>query len=299
MRNSQNRPLQGIVFVAAATACFASLDTTTKYISAVVPVALLMWVRFMLQAASTALVMWPSRGRALLRTHRPGMQVARGFLLVTSSTLAFFSLRMLPVEDFTAIVMLTPLLMTLVAAASMGEKVSLLRWLLVLCGFIGAMLVVQPGAETFAWTSLLPLALVAVSAGFQILTSRLAREDDASTIHFYTGCTGAVLATLALPFFWQAMPSWPLWGLILLVALFSNLGHLMLILGYGRAPVATLSPYLYLQIPFAMIGSWLVFAQVPDAWSVAGIVLIALSGAAGTWVAARERHQDIRVILDA
>jgi drug/metabolite transporter (DMT)-like permease len=289
---------QGILFVVGAAACFASLDTTTKFISAAVPVAMLMWARFALQTFSTLAVMGPKIGKRLWRTRRPGLQVARGMLLVASSTLAFFSLQMMPVENFTAIALLTPLLMTLIAATSLGERVSILRWLLVLAGFAGAMLVVRPGSESFAWPSLLPLALVFMSAGYQILTSRLARVDDASTIHFYTGCTGVALATLALPFFWQPILGWHLWLLILLVAVCSNVGHLMLILGYARAPVATLTPYLYMQIPFAMLGSWLVFAKSPDRWSVLGIIVIALAGVVGTWVAARERHRDVRVILD-
>ena len=294
----QSHPIQGIAFVAAAAACFATLDTTTKFITAVVPLAMLMWTRFVFQTATTVAVLWPSRGRALLHTHHIGLQVLRGVLLVTSSALAFFSLRYLPVADFTSIVMLTPLVMTLVAATAMREKVSILRWTFVVGGFAGALLVIRPGHSTFTWVALLPLILVVASAGFQLLTIRLAASDDTGTTHFYTGCVGAVMGTLALPFFWQTIPAWPYWALMLLIALFSNLGHLCLILGYSRAPVAVLTPYLYLQIAFAMLGGWLVFAQAPDAISVVGIGVIALCGAAGTWVAARERHRDIRVMLD-
>lgn len=296
--NPQAQSLQAIALVVAATACFATLDTTTKFISAAVSVVLVMWVRFVLQTVGTFAVVWPRQGRALWHTKRPGLQFARALSLLASSTLAFFSLKLLPVADFTAIVMLTPLLMTLVSATALGERVSLLRWVLVLAGFGGALLVIRPGHDTFDWASLLPLALVVVSASFQILTSELAKHDSAVTIHFYTGCVGLAFSTLALPFFWAGVPPWPISGFLLLIAVCSNSGHLLLIFGYARAPMATVTPYLYMQIPFAALGGWLVFARTPDAWSVLGMVVIGLSGAAGTWVTARERRRDVRVILD-
>ena len=299
MNPNTQSSLQAIALVVGATACFATLDTATKFISASVTVVLVMWVRFTLQTVSTFSIVWPRHGKALWHTARPSLQLARALSLLASSTLAFFSLKLLPVADFTAIVMLTPLLMTLVSATALGERVSLLRWVLVFAGFCGALLVIRPGHDTFAWASLLPLALVVVSASFQLLTSELAKHDSAATIHFYTGCVGLACTSVAIPFFWQGVPPWPVSGLLLLVAVCSNLGHLLLLLGYARAPVATLTPYLYMQIPFASLGGWLVFARTPDAWSVLGMVVIGLSGAAGTWVAALERQRDVRVILDA
>ena len=67
-----------------------------------------------------------------------------------------------------------------------------------------------------------------------------------------------------------------------------TVGHFLLILAYQRAPASTLTPYLYVQIGFAMLGGWVVFSHVPDGWSIAGMALIALCGAAGAWAAVRE-----------
>jgi drug/metabolite transporter (DMT)-like permease len=293
-----SRVLQGIGFVAVAVACFSALDTTTKFISTAVPVALVMWVRFVFQTAVTTAIMAPRLGRELFRTRNRALQAARGAALVASSSLAFFSLQKLPVAEFTAIVMLTPLLITLFAASALRERVGLLRWALVLGGFVGAMLVIRPTADDFNWAMLLALSLVAVSAVFQVLTSRLALIDDPATTHFYTGCVGALFGSLALPFMWAGLPAWPVLLQLLLIALFSTLGHFLLIMGYARAPVAVLTPYLYLQIAFAIVGGWWVFGQAPDRWELAGIALIAACGAAGTWVAARRRKDDLRVMLE-
>ena len=113
------------------------------------------------------------------------------------------------------------------------------------------------------------------------------------TIHFYSGWVGALIASVALPFVWTALPGWQWWALLCLMGLMATIGHFLLILAYQRAPASTLTPYLYAQIAFAMLGGWLMFSQVPDAASLIGIGLIAVCGAAGAWLTVRERHEPI------
>ena len=276
------------MLVVAAMACFSALDTVSKFIGASVSVVLVMGVRFLIQVVVTGGLLLPRRGRSLFRTRHPVLQFVRGVLLLLSSTLAFLSLRHIPLSEFSAILMLTPLVITVVAAAALGERVSPLRWVLVAGGFTGALIVIRPGSADFTWYTLLPLSVVAVSTVFQLLTSRLAQVDDAGTMHFYTGCVGAALAGLLLPFAWAAPDSVSLWLLILLLGLLGALGHYLLILGYGRASASTLTPFLYTQVAFAALAGWLVFAQTPDRWSVIGIVLIAACGIAATRLTARD-----------
>jgi drug/metabolite transporter (DMT)-like permease len=277
----------GIAFIVMALVCFGALDTTTKFASATAPLVMALWLRYVVQAGLTVVVLWPSRGSRLFRTGRPALQCLRGLLLLTCSGIAYLSLRVMQVGEFTAIVMLTPLLLTVIAAAMLHEPVSWLRWLCVLGGFSGAMFVIRPGKDLFHWALLLPLVLVAANTAFQALTSRMARTEDPGTMHVYTGLVGLVVTSAALPLAWQALP-WTIWAAIGLMGLLSTLGHFLLIMAYTRAPVAVLTPYLYLQIAFATLGGWLVFSHVPDAWSLAGIALIAVCGVFGTWLTGRE-----------
>ena len=246
-----------------------------------------LWARYLVQASVSLALLWPGRRSDLFRTRRPGLQFVRGALLIVCSMIAFFSLRHMQVGEFTAIVMLTPLLLTVVAAVALREPVSWLRWLCVFGGFAGSMVVIRPGMDIFNWLMLLPLLLVAANTGFQVLTSRMAKTEDAGTMHFYTGLTGLALCTLALPFAWQTL-AWHQWLLIGLMGVFATFGHFLLIVAYTRAPVAVLTPYLYLQIGFAALGGWLVFAHVPDAWSLTGIALVSVCGVFGTWLTGRE-----------
>jgi drug/metabolite transporter (DMT)-like permease len=282
--------LAGIALVLAATACFATLDTTTKVVSASVPVLMALWFRYFFQAVATTAAVLPLRGRAVLRTAHPKFQCLRGVLLLTSSLFSFFSLKYMPVGEFTAVVMITPLVITLMAATALKEKVSPLRWALVAGGFTGTMMIIRPSGRSRVQSNSSPLGLVASNAGFQTLTSKLAQTEDPMTMHFYTGWVGALLATLALPFVWTPLGSAWLWAGLVLMGAMGTVGHFLLILGYARTPAATLTPFLYAQIGFAMVGGWLVFSHVPDRWSLLGIGMIAVCGAAGAWLTVRERR---------
>lgn len=285
-----HNPLAGVLLVMAASLCFAMLDTTTKYVSAGVPLLMALWFRYFFQAVATTVVVMPMRGRKIWRTRRLAWHLVRGFLLLASSFLAFASLRYMPVGEFTAIVMITPLVITLLAARLLRERVSALRWALVIGGFLGTLLIIRPGGDAFGWASLLTLALVASNASFQVLTSKLARTEDPVTMHLYTGWTGTAIASLALPFVWTTLNDPMLWLLLCFMGLMGTVGHFLLILAYYRAPAATLTPYLYTQIAFAMLGGLLVFHHVPDRLALVGIAMIAFCGAAGAWLTVRERR---------
>ena len=285
--------LAGVALAVSACACFAVLDTTTKFVSVSVPLLMALWFRYAFQAIATTFAVLPLRGTSVLRTLHPKFQCLRGVLLLASSLFAFASLKYMPVGEFTAIVMITPLAITVLAATVLKERVSLMRWALVVGGFAGTLVIIRPGGGAFHWASLLPLGLVVTNAWFQVLTSKLARTEDPMTMHLYTGWVGTLIASLALPFVWTALPAWWLWACLCFMGLMGTVGHFLLILAYQRARAATLTPYLYSQIAFATLGGWLVFSHVPDGLALVGMAMIAVCGAAGAWLTVRES----RVVL--
>lgn len=287
------RILAGIGLVLLAVACFSTLDTATKISVTTVPILMGVWFRYAFQAVATSLVLLPRHGTALLRTAHPRYHALRGALLLVTSIFAFFSLRYMPLAEFTSIVLIAPLAVTLLAATVLKEQVSPLRWALVAGGFAGTLVILRPGGGAFSWAMLLPFGLVVTNAWFQVLTSKLAQTENPLTMHFYTGWAGTLLASVALPFVWQSLPSWQWWALLCLMGLMGTVGHFMLILAFQRAPASTLTPYLYAQIAFAMLGGWLMFAQVPDIVSLVGMGMIAACGAAGAWLTVRERRVPI------
>lgn len=296
MRRTTPNTLQGIGLVILALACFATLDTTTRHVSASISLLVALWFRYAIQALITTVVVWPGRGRKVFLTRHPRFQLARGLLLLACSILAFFSLKYMPVGEFTAIALLAPLVITVFAAWKLQEKIRPLRWALVAGGFIGTLVIIRPGTHHFDWTVVLPLMLVGTNSAFQILTSHMAQTEDPITMHFYTGWIGTTLASVALPFVWEMPADWTVWLQLLIMGVLASAGHFLLILAYARAPAATLTPYMYTQIAFGVIGGWLVFEHLPDQWTLVGMTLIAVCGGLGAWLTVRENRVSIEPI---
>jgi len=207
-------PLQGIALLLLALACFATLDSSAKYLSLTVPVLMVMWLPLPVpgpghERGHPAHARWRS-----LRTAHPWLHLLRGSLLLATSTLAFFSLSLMPVGEFTAIILLTPMVTTLLAAIFLKEQVSVLRWLLVAGGFCGALLVAQPSGASSGWIMLLPLGCTISNSLYQITTSRMARTEDAMTLNFYTGWVGALAVCAALPWIWQPISDGRTWAIL-------------------------------------------------------------------------------------
>jgi drug/metabolite transporter (DMT)-like permease len=277
------RALAGIGLLVAAVACFAVLDTTTKRVTIEVPLLMAVWARNVFQALFTSALVLPKQGLSVLQTKHLGLQIIRGVLMISVTVLAFASLGAMPVGEFTAIVMTTPLLVTLLAARLLGEHVSPMRVALVVGGFLGTAIIVRPGGGAVSWHSwhmLLPLALVAANTAFQLLTSKLTRSETTMTTQFYTSWVGTLLSSIPLFWFWTPIANPTLWLGLLLMGVAGAVGHILMIMSFERAPAATLMPYMYLQIGFAMLGGWIMFAHIPDHPSLVGIGLIAACGTA-------------------
>jgi drug/metabolite transporter (DMT)-like permease len=296
VRRPAPNTLQGIGLVVLALACFATLDTTTRHISTSISLLVALWFRYAIQAVITTVVVWPGRGRRVFLTRHPKFQLARGLLLFACSILAFFSLKYMPVGEFTAIALLAPLVITVFAAWKLKEKIRPLRWSLLVGGFLGTLVIIRPGTHHFDWTVVLPLMLVITNSAFQLLTSQMTKTEDPITMHFYTGWIGTILASLVLPFVWELPADWTVWLQLLIMGVLASIGHFLLILAYGRAPAATLTPYMYAQIAFGVLGGWVVFHHLPDQWTFVGMGLIALCGALGAWLTVHENRVTIEPV---
>ncbi|MEY8878036.1 MAG: DMT family transporter [Leptothrix sp. (in: b-proteobacteria)] len=294
-----------MVLILSAALCFSSLDNSVRQAGRLLPVLLILWLRYLMQALLMgAWLLRSVRGRPggapdwrRFRSAHPRFQLVRGALLLATSGFSFVAVQHMPVAEFTAINMLAPVLVTLLAAWLLGEQVSPLRWVLVVGAFIGALIVMRPGSGLFGWAVLLPLGGAVTYASFQVLTSKLSAIEDPITTHFYTGLIGSVLLT-ALVAVNQASGALHaghdlaaigagLWALLVLIGVLGTVGHLLLILALGCAPASRLVPFMYAQIAGAAAIGWLMFGDLPDAYGWLGMAVIALCGAATTWLNVR------------
>ena len=271
-------------------ASFVVLDTTTKWVTVRVPMLMALWVLFLVQTVVTGGYVLVARGVASLKTAHPRLHATRGTLLLVVQLLAFLSLNYLPVGEYTALAMTTPLVVTLLATRFLGEHVSPLRLLLVAGGLVSTLVIVRPGSNAMGWAMLLPLGLVLVNAAYQLLASKMARTEDALTTVFYTCSTAMLLSSLPLAWVWQPVPDADLWLGLLLMGVAAACGNLFFIWAFERAPAATIMPYMYLQIGFGILAGWLVFDHVPDFWAMVGMAMIAACGVAGGLLTVHENR---------
>lgn len=277
-----------MLLIVTALLCFTVLDAIVKGLTERYPVPLLVWARWAVQVVALLLWLAPTMGTRLVRTRRLPLQVVRGALLLGASVTFFNALRFLPLAEVTALAYLSPMLVLLLSAAFLGERLTRLRVAMVCTGALGMLLIVRPGTEIFQGAALLALASAGFHAVFQILTRKLAGEDARVTL-IYPAIVGTALMSLFAP--WSAIAQPVPWADVLLIVvagLIGTFGHFLFILAFQRAGAAALTPFTYVQLVWATLLGWAFFDRLPDSLAVAGMAVIAASGLA---VVMRERRQ--------
>jgi drug/metabolite transporter (DMT)-like permease len=269
-------PLIGIGLMASTVFCFVLMDTMAKYLMRDYPVPQVVWGRYAFHLAAMVVVLAPRR-KLSLRTNRLGLQLFRSMVLLLATVLFFTGLSYLPLADASALIYVSPLLVTALSVPILREHVGPRRWVAVIVGFVGVLVIVRPGAGVMHPATFLVLGTALCFAAYQISTRALSATEKTLTTLFYTALLGAVGTTLALPFFWTP-PSPAAWALMAGTGLMGAFGHFLLIKAHERAPVSVLAPYVYTQLIWATIFGYLVFADFPDAWTIVGAGIITGAG---------------------
>jgi drug/metabolite transporter (DMT)-like permease len=285
--DSASNRLVGIGLISATYLLFTLLDGSAKWLVQSVPVLVVVWLRFLTHTLIASALLFPMRGLALVRTQHLRWHLARGLMFVAMTGMNFWALQFLQLTVTASIFFMVPILVALLSAPLLGEKLDAKRWGAILIGFAGVLVIVRPGSEAFHPAMLLSLANAVLYAFFNMMTRKLAAYDPPETIQFLP----AVVATVVLAPFalaaWESPHGWFEWLLLCLMGVFGGTGHYLLAMAHRYAPASTLAPFLYQQILYMAIFGYLVFGSVPDAavWIGAAIVI-----ASGLYLFSRERR---------
>lgn len=256
----------------------ATMDAVAKYLTQAYSIPQILCVRFWIFLGFALLLTRPQGPvRALTATRRPWLQVARSLVLLAEMMVFLAAFSVLPLADVHAVAAVSPLITMALAAVFLGERIGPHRWTAVAFGLVGVLVIIRPGAGIAHWASILPLAAAFLWALYQILVRLVGRVDSSATTVLYTALTGAVLFTVAGPIFWRPLDGEAL-ALMLLLGLLGSAGHWLLVLALRAAPAGTLQPYSYTLVLWAAVMGWLVFGDVPDAWTLSGGALVVASG---------------------
>ena len=275
-----SRTLQGVLLQLLALALFVAMDSLLKVMVASYPVPQLMFLRFAVHVVFVVLAVRIFTGSLPWRSRAPLLQTLRSATLAGASASFIVALMHVPLADATAVMIAAPVLTVALAALWLGEKVSARRWLGVVIGLAGVMVAIRPPfltGEPLHWAMLLPLVTAVMNTFYQLLTRKLAAEDDPRTTFLHTSLAALALTALAQPFVWVApAPSDLPWMLVL--GLIGAAGHCLLVLAFARAPASVLAPMSYSQLVWAGLAGVLVFGDWPDGWTLLGAAVIAAGG---------------------
>lgn len=258
---------------------FAIFDASSKHLLATYPAPFLNIMRYGTVALLGVAMLVRQGGPPLWKAPHQGLLIARGVALGTVGTCFMTALTWMPLAEATAIYFTSPLIVVVLSPWFLQEKVGPAKWLAVMAGFAGMLLIVRPGNSL----PLLGTVLMAVSAIsfaiFQLLTRRLAGKVDGHIQYSYTAFVCVVITGLPAPFF---LPDpWPGLGdflFILSLGICNSAGHLFLIAAFQRVAASTLAPLNYGQLLMAVAFSTILFDQAPDPLAMSGIVLITAAG---------------------
>ena len=178
---------------------------------------------------------------------------------------------------------------TALAWPLLGERVGPMRWLAVLIGFLGVILVVGPSSEAFGAAALLPLGAAALYASTAV-TARLFDEDVVTPLVNVYSASAALFGSLVLAFFWggfSLLQSWTDLGWIMLMGFFGGVAVLLYVMAYRMTEQSNLAPFSYFGIPMAFVLGWLFYSEAPWSDLFPGAFLIAAGGLFIVW---RERR---------
>ena len=270
-------PTKGILCMVAGGALITLNDAILKWLSDSYPVDEVMFVRGLFVSIPIVFLVWRAGGvRSLVifswRGHllRAGLVVAGTFLFING---LFF----LPLADAIAITFTGPIFVTALAPLLLGEQVGWRRWSAVLVGFCGVLIMVRPTGEAAQWAALLPLAASLSGALRDIVTRRLAFRERSVALLFYTTVAVVLAGLSTLPMGWQPIAAGDL-GLFALTGVLIGSAHFLMIEAFRFAEAAVVSPFKYFNLIVAVILGFVVWRQLPDAWTIGGAVFVITSG---------------------
>jgi len=281
---------RAVGFMCGAAAMFALLNAAVKYLSHDVPMAELLWARTAGHLAFVVAAFGPRAGRRLFATQHPVFQLVRSLMLLGSTAFNFAALRYIGLATAATINFTSPLIVALLAAPVLGERVGARRWPAILVGFAGVLVVVKPGADVAQVGSLLSLGTAACYAVYQLLTRRVAAADPPETTVGYSALVGTVVTTAIVPFAWTTPTSGLALAVLLSMGLTGGLGHYFVARAYLWAPASVVSPFNYIQLLGAAATGYLIFGDVPGASLWLGASLIIGSGLAVAYAESRRAH---------
>jgi drug/metabolite transporter (DMT)-like permease len=238
-------------------------------------------------------------GRRALRTRHFALHLVRGAINTVSACCFYLGLALLSLAEATAVAFAAPLFVTTLSVLVLKERVDGVRWVAVLAGFAGVLLIVRPGLNSFQPAALLPLTSAVLYAVMMITARAISSGEGMLTTMFYIVLGQLLCSVVFLPWFWQPplMTDLPFFAG---VALFSTVGLTLITWAFRIAPASVVAPFDYTGLVWATLLGWLIWWELPDTYTCVGALVIVISGLYIAWrEALQARRRRLRTVPPA
>ena len=292
-------PMVAIVMIMGAVLCFTLLDSTAKMLvladapfgalagAGTMAALFVVWARLAVHAGLYGVASGVLHRRPILRANSWPLQVVRALCLSGATLFNFAALQYLQLAETVAIFFVAPLVVTALAGPMLGEWVGWRRWMAILVGFAGVLVMARPGTSLFQPALALSVVSMLSYSFYVLLTRMLASRETPESLVFISAFVPMLLLTPALIWNWTPPTTAPQLVLVLTLGVYGLVGHFLFVRAYKLASTGALAPYTYVQIPFMVFFGWLLFGDLPDGPTLLGIAIIAF---AGFYILLRERQ---------
>lgn len=271
-------PVLGIGLIVLACLGFSFLDATAKYLSSSLPTLQIVWLRFVSHVLLCLVLFRVWRAPSLFKTGRPVLQIVRALCLLGITICNFMAVRYLQLAETMAIMFAAPFVITALAGPMLGEWAGVRRWAAIGVGFIGVLVVTQPGIGNMHWAALYSVASMIFYAVYAIFTRQLTSTESSAGMLILSGLVAAIAMAPAGLSVWVTPPDLTSWLLLFATGVFGGGGHFLFIWAHRIAPAPVLAPFIYIQIVWMIALGYLIFDDVPSLSTLLGASIVVASG---------------------
>lgn len=265
-----------VMLMIGAMFIFTLMDAVAKLLTHEIGVWPTLWVRYFGQAVLVVIIVLP-RIKQVVKTSFPVLQLTRSVFLMCATMCFFWGISNIGLAEATAIMDVSPVLITLGAVLFLGERIGIRRVFGIFGALIGSLIVIRPGTDVFTIYALFPLGAAICYSGYNLITRFVGAREDPWTSLFYTALFGATVLSAIVPFYWQPLSSFII-TLMVVLSVLATLAQWLLIKALSIGEASLLAPIGYIALIFATLWGFLLFGDLPDHWTVAGAGVIVASG---------------------
>ena len=277
---------KGVILFVSAWSIIPFMDAAAKQLGLMgYSIVEITWARFFFNAILVLPFLGMTQPHVFRKPRKPCWHLIRVICLLSATFCYFSALKTMPIADALAIYFIYPFIITIFATKVLGEQVGMKRYLAVIVGFLGILIIVRPGFRALP-VGIGYLIIAAFSFAFyNLYTRKLATKVEAGEILGVQSLLGTIVMSVMVIFYWRTPDLFALL-LFFTMGLTSALAHFMLIVSYQFANASLLAPFAYFEIISATIIGYLFFNDFPDLWTWAGIAVIV---SCGIFISYRER----------